>query len=303
MRSKRINAQAVIAIVGPTSSGKSGVAVRLARRFGGEVISADSRQVYAGLDIATGKITKKEMMGVPHHLLGVCDPRRTFTAARYKRLARAAIRDIFARKKLPIVCGGTGFYVDAAIDGTVFPEVKPNAKLRKELAGKSVSELADMLKNIDPGRFETIDARNPRRLVRAIEVAGALGSVPEPHKDPLPVPTLFIGVSPEPATLERNIEVRTHARMRRGMIAEAKRIRKEGVSLARMRELGLEYSILADHLEGKITKEEAERRIIAGDRKYAKRQMTWFKRDKRIRWFDPSDYGRIEKAVRGFLMD
>lgn len=155
----------LIVICGPTATGKSDLAVEIARQIGGEVISADSRQVYTDLDLGTGKITKREMRGVPHYLLDVADPKRQFSVARYKKLADKAIRDIQKRNKTPILCGGTGFYIDAVVSGAVLPDVPPNKALRSELARKTDDELFETLKRMDPNRAETIDKHNPVRLV------------------------------------------------------------------------------------------------------------------------------------------
>ena len=169
----------VLAIVGPTASGKSALAVRLARRFGGEIISADSRQVYRGLDIGTGKITKREMYGIPHHLLDVADPRQQYSAGVYAKAAQKIVRYIVQKNKLPIIVGGTGFYIDAALGTIVLPEVPPNQKLRKELTKKTSGQLFTMLQKLDPSRAKAIDRQNPVRLIRAIEIAKVLGHVPK----------------------------------------------------------------------------------------------------------------------------
>ncbi|MDP2967519.1 MAG: tRNA (adenosine(37)-N6)-dimethylallyltransferase MiaA, partial [bacterium] len=160
----------LIVILGPTASGKSELAVRLAKKFNGEVISADSRQVYKGMDIGTGKITKKEMQNIPHHLLNVTSPKRRFTVAQYRKLALKAIDKIFKKGKIPILCGGTGFYIQAVVDGIVIPEVKPDWRLRSNLEQLSTEELFNRLKKLDPKRAKTIDKKNRRRLIRALEI-------------------------------------------------------------------------------------------------------------------------------------
>src|SRR3989344_4523424 len=159
----------LVVIVGPTSSGKSDLAVTLAKHFKGEVISADSRQVYKGMDIGTGKITKKEMKGIPHHLLDVVSPRQTFTVAKYKKLAEEVIQKIAVKKKLPIVCGGTGLYVDALLYDWDIPKVPPKPGIRKSIQHKTKEELFGMLSGLDPERAITIDKNNKVRLVRALE--------------------------------------------------------------------------------------------------------------------------------------
>ncbi|MDQ5971125.1 MAG: tRNA dimethylallyltransferase, partial [Patescibacteria group bacterium] len=172
------NKPKIIVILGQTSTGKSDFAVQMAKEIGGEIISADSRQVYKGLDLGTGKITKKEMRGIPHHLLDVANPKKTFTVSDYKKITEKKISEISKNSKVPILCGGTGFYIDAIVSGQIFPEVPPNKLLRKELENKSKEELFKILKKLDKNRAETIDKDNPVRLIRAIEIAEALGSVP-----------------------------------------------------------------------------------------------------------------------------
>ena len=169
----------IIVVLGQTVTGKSDLAVKVAKKINGEIISADSRQVYKGLDIGTGKITQKEMKGVPHHLLDVANPKRRFTVAQYQKLTISAIAEIVRRDKTPIICGGTGFYIDAITKGVVFPEVPPNLKLRKQLNTKSAIALFEVLKKLDPVRAKNIDPKNKVRLIRAIEIAKSLGKVPK----------------------------------------------------------------------------------------------------------------------------
>jgi len=273
----------IIVILGPTASGKSNLAVWLAKKLNSEVISADSRQVYRGLDIGSGKITKKEMAGVAHHLLDVADPKKVFSIDQYQKLATRAINDILKRGKTPIICGGTGFYIDAIVDGRIWPAVTPNKKLRAELNKKTSAELLTELKKLDPKRVQTIDIKNPVRLIRAIEIATALGSVPQIKKDPK-YNCLKIGLNPGPEILKNNIHNRLTKRLHQGMLAEAKKLHDDGVSWRRLEALGLEYRYQALFLQGKITKTEMIKQIEKESLKYAKRQMTWFKRDKNIFW-------------------
>lgn len=278
----------VIAIVGPTSSGKSDLAVLLAQKIEGEVISADSRQVYKGLDIATGKITKREMKGVRHHLLDVANPKKTYSVADFKKDAMIAIDNITSRGKIPIVCGGTGFYIDALLLGQEFPEVLPNKELRKKLEKESIETLYKKLTKLDPHRAQEIDRHNRVRLIRAIEIAKTLGNVPK-QKHAVPYDVTWIGIKPNPEELKKRIHNRLMARMKKGMVAEAKRLHENGLSYKRMRELGLEYKYLADYLQNKISKEEMLLQLEIAIIQYAKRQMTWFKRNKEIKWVEPKD--------------
>lgn len=274
----------VLVIVGPTASGKSALAVKLAKELNGEVISADSRQVYKGLDIGTGKITKKEMQGVPHHLLDVASPKRAFSVAQYQKLALKKIREIIARGQVPIICGGTGFYIKAVVDNLVLPEVKPNRKLRQELAKLPTPELFTKLQQLDPERAANIDEHNPRRLMRAIEIATALGQVPVLTSTPLPYTFEQIGISISPEQLQQNIHTRLMARVKQGLIKEVERLRESGLSWQRLDDLGLEYRFVSHYLRGKLTKTEMLEQLEIAINQYAKRQLTWFKKDKRISW-------------------
>ncbi|MEK7152094.1 MAG: tRNA (adenosine(37)-N6)-dimethylallyltransferase MiaA, partial [Patescibacteria group bacterium] len=276
----------LLVILGPTASGKSDLAILLAKKFDGEVVSADSRQVYKGLDIGTGKITKREMRGIPHHLLDVAHPRNIFTVTKWQRLAEKAIADIVRRGKLPIVVGGTGFYIQAIVDDINVPEVKPNKALRAQLEQKTAALLFTMLKKLDPRRAQAIDAKNPRRLIRALEIARELGSVPPLGvRRPTRYDVLQIGIATDDKVLKEKIRKRLVTRIKTGMVTEAERVHKEGLSWKRMEELGLEYRSLARYLQEKITKKQMAEELTQAIWQYAKRQRTWFKKDKRIQWF------------------
>ncbi|HEY4526292.1 MAG TPA: tRNA (adenosine(37)-N6)-dimethylallyltransferase MiaA, partial [Candidatus Paceibacterota bacterium] len=277
--------QKVLVIVGPTSSGKSALAVGLAKKFDGEVISADSRQVYRGLNIGTGKITKREMKGVPHHLLDVASPKRKFSADDYVRYARTAIEDISKRGKLPIVAGGTGFYIDALVGRIALPNVPPNTKLRAQLEKKSVKQLFALLRRKDPRRAKNIEPQHKRRIIRALEIAASIGKSPTARSYLAVGNILWIGIAPPMKELEKKIAVRLFARIRQGMAAEAKRLHVGGLSYKRMEELGLEYRSLAHLLQGAITREQMTGELNRAIRKYAIRQMRYWKRNKDIRWF------------------
>ncbi|OGD69113.1 tRNA (adenosine(37)-N6)-dimethylallyltransferase MiaA [Candidatus Campbellbacteria bacterium RIFCSPLOWO2_02_FULL_35_11] len=293
----------IIVVLGPTSSGKSDLAVDLARKFDGEIISADSRQVYKGLDIGSGKITKKEMKNITHYLLDVIDPKKTFTVAQFKKKSDKTIKDILKREKIPIIAGGTGFYIQAVVDNIVLPEVKPNLKLRKELAKKSADELAEILKKLDKRRSGEIDLKNPRRLIRAIEIATALGNVPKlPEARPLAeYEVLQIGIKTDDEVLKERIAKRFEKRVKAGIVKEAEELHKEGLSWKRMNEIGLAHKYIALYLQGKIKKQEMIENSVKEEWRYAKRQKTWFKRDKRILWFSLDEKENIFKETEKFL--
>lgn len=281
--------QKAYVIVGPTASGKSALAIQLAKKVNGEVISADSRQVYRGMNIGTGKVTKKEMAGIPHHLLSVADPKKQYSVEQYQKDARKALSDILARGKTPIICGGTGYYIDALVEGAVLPSVPPNSILRKKLEQMSAEKLFALLKKRDPSRAQTIDAKNPRRLIRALEIIEALGKVPTQKSAPLPnIHFEWIGIDLPDEELKKKIHLRLLSRMRGGMLKEVERLHTPpaggGLSWKRMEDFGLEYRWLARYLQNKISKEEMLTKLEMDIWHYAKRQRTWFKRNKKIKW-------------------
>ena len=278
----------LIVILGPTASGKTDLSIKLAKKYNGEVISADSRQVYKGMDIGSGKITKKEMQGIPHWLLDVANPKKRFTVAQYQKLAIKKIKDIQKRGKPPILVGGTGFYIQSIVDGVIIPEVKPDWKLRRNLEKKSNEELYKMLKKLDPARAESIDKQNPRRLIRALEIILTTGKpVPTIGSDLCQTPfrVLEIGVKKSREELKKLINKRLLKRLENNaMISEVKKLHRNGLSWKRLEEFGLEYRFVAQFLQKKITRQEMINKIQIESEHFAKRQMTWFKRDKRIKW-------------------
>lgn len=279
----------ILAIVGPTASGKTSLSIELARRFNGEIVSADSRQVYRGMDIGTGKVTKREMRGVPHHLLDVASPQRTFTAARYQDLGTRAIKNILRNGKLPIVVGGTGFYIDSLLYGYNLPKVLPNMKLRHALEGRPAESLFKELKKRDPRRAKTIDRHNKRRLVRALEIVIQTKRPVPSREETIAKKSAYdvikIGLALNEKDLKKNISRRLTKRLRQGMIKEVERLHdKEGLSWKRLDSFGLEYRYISRYLQGIITRQQMIAAINKETWQYAKRQMTWFKKDKEIVW-------------------
>ena len=325
----------LIVILGPTASGKSELAVKIAEKFNGEIISADSRQIYKGMDIGTGKMTpdtknssnsraaakggeedlssstfstrqaKKKYIfthkRIPHYCIDVASPKKRFTVVQYRKLTLKAIDEILKKGKIPILCGGTGFYIQAVVDGIVIPEVKPDRKLREKLEKKTTEELFNRLKKLDPKRAKTIDKKNRRRLIRALEIViKTKKPVPALKKNPLAYPVLILGIKKEKAELKNLIKKRLLRRLKKqGMIEEIKNLRQSGISWQRLEEFGLEYRFVAQYLQKKINYSEMINLLQKEIEHFAKRQMTWFKRDKRINWI--KNENQVKKLVKKFL--
>jgi tRNA dimethylallyltransferase len=290
-----------IAIVGPTASGKTALSIELAKEFEGEIVSADSRQVYTGLDLGTGKITKSEMAGIPHHLIDVTDPAHIYTAHEFELDATTAIMDIHSRGKLPIVAGGTFFYLDLLRGKHQPPAVPPNHELRSQLEEKSTEELFNELKRLDPERAASIDKHNRPRLIRALEIIDELGHVPKQKPSDSPYAWLVIGIDESLPRLHKNISQRLHTRLEQGLVEEVQKLIDNGLSFERLQDLGIEYRCIAQYLKQDISYQEMCEQIEIKSRQYAKRQLTWLKRDKEIQWFKVTDEILIKNAVSDFL--
>ncbi len=289
----------IIVILGPTASGKSALAVKIARKFNGEVISADSRQVYKGMDIGTGKVTEKEMAGVPHHLIDVTSPKKVFTVSQYKKLAAKKIGEILKRSKLPIICGSSGFYIQSVVDNIIIPSIKPDKKLRAKLMQKSTGELFEQLKKLDPRRAKSIDKHNRYRLVRALEIIIKSGKrVPPIISKPTYEP-LFIGIKRNKKELKKLIKERLLKRLKEGMVKEVIGLKKAGVRYERLEDFGLEYRYIAYYLQNKLNYDDMVKKLQMEIEHYAKRQLTWFKKNKRIKWI--TNEKEAGKLIRGFL--
>lgn len=279
---RKLKKPSIIAIIGPTSSGKSSLGIFLAKKFNGEIISADSRQVYRGMDVGTGKVTKKERGLVKHHLLDVANPKTVFTVSDFKQLAQKALNEIVSHNKLPIIVGGTGFYIDALVRDMALPEVPPNKKLRAELAKQSAEQLYKRLKKLDPVRASNIDSKNKRRLVRALEIILSTGRPVPKLESNIKYQVLWLGIRPKDLNIK--IEKRLDIRLKQGMIKEVKNLLKKGVSKKRLNDLGLEYRWVGRYIKGEINRREMRDGLLRDIIKYSKRQMTWFKKNKEIHW-------------------
>lgn len=284
--------QRLVVVVGTNASGKSDLGIRLAQHFGGEIVSADSRQVYRGLDLGSGKVSAAQAVMVKHHLIDVVDVSENYSLAQYQRAAYSAIDAIGAAGKLPFLVGGTGLYVSAIVEGYELVDVPPNEALRSELEALPLAELVARLEELDREAASRVDRQNRRRVIRAIEIASAGHTHAAGRKSCPRYDCLQLGLTWPREVLEERIEKRLEERLVQGMIDEVAGLRAGGVSDLRLEKLGLEYRYIARYLRGEIgSVEELRRQLGIAIRQFAKEQLTWFKRDKRIRWLEPfGDY-------------
>lgn len=300
----------LIVIVGPTAVGKTATAVRLAVEFDGEIISADSRQVYRGMDIGTAKPTPEERARVPHHLIDVVDPDEEFHLARFQTLAYAAIDDILRRGKVPFLVGGTGQYVRAVVEGWQVPPVPPDEALRQRLYTEAKQESPEALHRrlaaVDPEAAARIHPHNVRRIVRALEVYEATGRpISEwQRKRPPPYRILQIGLTMPREELYRRIDARIERMVEEGLVEEVRRLVEQGYGfhLPAMQSLG--YAQFKPYFAGEAALEDVIREIKRETRRFVRHQYTWFREDgPRIHWFDVTQepYERIRDLVRAFL--
>ena len=273
----------LIVIEGTNASGKSGLGVRLAEKYGGEIVSADSRQVFRGLDLGSGKIAPEEMRDVPHHLIDVAEPNEFFSMHDFQRLAYRAIDSICARGKTPFLVGGTGLYVESVTEGYVMNDLKPDLEYRAYLETFETPELYQMLIQLRPGI--EIDPKNRNRVMRRLEKIhdGDEESVPnQPRYD-----CLKLGVSWKPEVLRARIDERLERRLNDGMIEEVQRLMDEGATVEFLKKLGLEYRYITQYLIGEIPdRQEMIDALATAIKQFAKRQRIWFRRDPAIYWLD-----------------
>jgi tRNA dimethylallyltransferase len=277
----------LLAIVGTNASGKSELGVRLAQALDGEVVSADSRQVYTGLDVGTGKLTLAERDGVPHHMIDLVEPHVRYSVADFQAAAFDVIDDIRRRGRLPILVGGTGLYVDAVVRGYDFPPAPPDQAARRALEETAVDALLERLRALDPAAAEQVDARNPRRLVRAVELGQAGVSYADTRRQVARYATVTLGLTWPREILRARIASRLAARLHDGMVDETRSLLQRGVTPARLDELGLEYRHLARYLDGGYaSQQELVDSLEPAIARFAKRQWAWFKRDPQTHWLD-----------------
>ena len=292
----------VVAVVGTNASGKSALGIALAKKYDAEIISADSRQVFRGLDLGSGKVTPEETQGVPHHLIDVREPNEFFFMADFQRMAYQAIDDIRGRGRLPMIVGGTGLYVDSVLDGYLLSDKEPDLAYRAELEKLTTPQLYDMLLELKPD--VQVEKNNRNRVMRIIERIHD-GDDATPGKQAR-FESLRLGVSWPREVLGRRIDERLERRLEQGMIEEVQRLMDEGATTEFLLGLGLEYRFITQYLIGEIPDRQVMLdKLAIAIKQFAKRQMTWFRRNPEIVWLDMSGdaFDQACTAVDAFLKD
>lgn len=294
----------LVVVAGPTASGKSSLGIALAQTFNGEIVSADSRQVYRGLDIGSAKVTLEERALVRHYLLDVADPDENYTVARFQQEAVQAIDAILTRGCQPFLVGGSPHYIQAVVDHLDIPPVAPQPELRAQLESRPLTDLLNELERLDPACFATIDRQNPRRVIRALEVCLVTGK-PFSAQRRLASPLyncLLLAIDWPRAELYARIDQRVDERMHHGMLAEVRGLLALGLSHERLEALGLEYRFISRFLRGEFASEaEMVERLKFAIHDFTRRQLTWFRKDQRFVWIDGHNLGSATDLVRRFL--
>ena len=291
----------VVAVVGPTATGKTALAVELARRLGGEVVNADSMQLYRGMDIGTAKPDVAERGGVPHHLLDLWHVRQPASVAEYRGLARAEIDRLRAAGTVPLLVGGSGLYVRAVLDELEFPGTDPTvrARLEAELAEVGPARLHERLAGVDPAAAEAVLPSNGRRIVRALEVVELTGGpfraqLPEPRPH---YPAVVLGLDRDPAELDERIALRVDRMWAAGFVAEVAALATDGLREGPTASRALGYAQVLAQFDGELTPEEARERTVSTTRRFVRRQRSWFRRDPALTWFDAARPDLVDAVI------
>ena len=301
----------LLIITGPTAVGKTALSIQAAKALGGEVVSADSMQVYRHMDIGSAKVTRDEMEGVPHHLIDVLEPWEPFNVAVFQRMAREAVADIQSRGKLPIIAGGTGFYIQALLYDIDFQETEEVPEIRRELerlgAERGADYLHRMLQEVDPAAAEAIHANNQKRVIRAIEYFRLTGEKISVHNESerrkaSPYDFLYYVVTMDRQALYGRIDLRVDRMVEAGLVEEVRRLKAMGCTRDMVSMQGLGYKEILDYLDGACSLDEAVYKIKRDTRHFAKRQLTWFRRERDTRWLTQEEYdydsGRMLERIR-----
>lgn len=300
----------LVIIAGPTATGKSKYSVLFSKKHLGSVISADSMQVYKYMDIGSAKISKEEMEGIPHYLVDVLEPKEEFHVAKFQSMAKEALCDIYSKNRLPVVCGGTGFYIQALLYGIDFSSGEENPALREELQQiadtKGAHELFERLRRVDPKSCQLIHENNVKRVIRALEYYEMTGEKISDHnakekQKESEYDFVFFVLNDERQKLYDGIEKRVDAMVEQGLFDEVKRLKEMGYTKDYVSMQGLGYKEVLDALNNEITFEEAVYRIKRDTRHFAKRQITWFKREKNVCWIDKSQFSYDDNAILSFM--
>ncbi len=319
----------IIALIGSTSSGKSELAVKLAKKFNGEIINADSRQIYQKMDLGTGKVKGKWLLtniknnlvlpkydgrrkkvmyfykNIRHYCIDFVNPKNNYSAALFKKDALISILDIISRNKLPILTGGTGHWIDAVVYDQAIPDVKPNPKLRAELNKLTTEELYARIAVKDPTTAKRIDKKNRQRLIRALEIILVTGKpVPKILKNKSKILNpLWLGINIPQTRLYKKIDFRLKQRLKQGLIKEVKKLHQQGISWKKLDNFGLEYRFVSQYLKGKLSYKEMSTHLSFAIKHYSKRQLTWWKRNKDINWIKPSlkNAANLVKKFLGYV--
>lgn len=296
----------LIVLTGPTAVGKTKLSIALAKALGGEIISADSMQVYRQMDIGTAKITTEEMQGVPHHLIDVLDPEEEFSVVRFQQLAKAAMSEIYERGRIPILVGGTGFYIQAVTNDIDFTETETDTAYREELTSfaekQGAHALHERLKQVDPAAAEQIHENNVKRTIRALEFYYQTGQPISEHNEEQkahssPYDLYYFVLTAPRELLYRQIDYRVDLMMKAGLLEEVRALKEKGYARELVSMQGLGYKEIYAYLEGEISLEEAVNIIKRDTRHFAKRQLTWFKREKEVIWIPKDEYDYQDEQI------
>lgn len=301
----------LIVLTGPTAVGKTGLSIGLAKAVGGEIISADSMQVYNGMDIGSAKIMPHEMDGVPHHLIDVLEPTEDFNVVTFQTLCKRAMEEIYERGHIPILTGGTGFYIQAVLKDIDFTSNDEDTSYREELEAlakeKGAEHLHEMLKAVDPASAEAIHANNIKRVIRALEFYRQTGEKISEHNDQesqkqSPYNFAYFVLNDDRARLYERIEKRIDIMLEQGLVEEVRQLKEKGLSRGYVSMQGLGYKEILDYLDGEITLEEATYILKRDTRHFAKRQLTWFKRESEVIWVNKPEFAYEEEKILAFML-